>query len=456
MAKPLGERVLPEEYIRTLKKPSNLSWQQFIDIAKKQFNDGQNEELKKQQEYEERTRSAMLKAEKIFAQNLKIKEEKACNERLAAAKKLREEEARKQKEEEECIRKENEEHLRQEEEERLKKEEQECLRREEEERLRREEVERKQREAEEERLRKEEEERHAKEEAENILKDSLSSFVASGSGTKSDPLMINSEEMFRELSDLRSKRLGIDHADIHLRQSIAELGALIMDEDIHFALRNLKELGIQMRKTRRILFEQEKEEGDHSVLTGSLTAVNSPILGTLQIKQENDVPNGVQMRSTSSLRSPPAQLFQGMKRHNEETFAGSMLASKRKKNGNTPSRGRTPASTPNRIAASTDQCVSQAEIKCKKADQGNTFLQTKKITKSNNVAIFKSVRDKERDIVKFTCGDDSFYKIMTFYYPALSMTPEDVQFKELKKLLFTFIMKNYDYTQVKSVLVFKP
>ena len=177
--------------------------------------------------------------------------------------------------------------------------------------------------------------------------------------------MIDSEEMFRELSDLCSKRLSIDHADIHLRQSIAELGTLIMDEDIHFALRNLKELGIQMRKTRRTLFEQEKEEGDHSVLTGSLTTVNSPILGTLQIKQENDLLNGVQMRSSSSLRSPPAQLFQGMKRHNEETFAGSMSASKRKKNGNTPSRSRTPASTPNRIAAFTDQCVSQGEIKCK-------------------------------------------------------------------------------------------
>ena len=124
------------------------------------------------------------------------------------------------------------------------------MHREEEEHLCREEAERKQREAEEECLRKEEEERHAKEEAENILKDSLSSFVSSGSRTKSDPLMIDSEEMFCKLSDLRFKRLGIDHADIHLQQSIAELGALIMDEDIHFSLRNLKELGIQMRKTR--------------------------------------------------------------------------------------------------------------------------------------------------------------------------------------------------------------
>ena len=62
----------------------------------------------------------------------------------------------------------------------------------------REEAEHKEREAEEECLHKEEEERHAKEEAGNILKDTLSSFVASGRGTKSDPLMLESEDMFRE------------------------------------------------------------------------------------------------------------------------------------------------------------------------------------------------------------------------------------------------------------------
>ena len=27
MVKPLGERVLPEEYIRSLTKPTNLSWE---------------------------------------------------------------------------------------------------------------------------------------------------------------------------------------------------------------------------------------------------------------------------------------------------------------------------------------------------------------------------------------------------------------------------------------------
>ena len=63
---------------------------------------------------------------------------------------------------------------------------------------------------------------------------------------------------------------------------------------------------------------------------------------------------------------------------------------------------------------------------------------------------------KKGDPVEFHCGEESFYKIMTYYYLALSMTPEDVRYKELKKLLFAFVMKNYDYTQVKNVLVYVP
>ena len=201
----------------------------------------------------------MIEAEKIFKQNLKIKQEKERQRRLAEAKKL-EEAARKQQEEEEWLEKERlkreeAERLHRQEEERLRKEEEERLHKEEEERQAKEEMEHLQRE-EEEHLRKEEEEKLAKEEAENILKDSLCSLVSSG--TKSDPIDLSSEDIFRELSDLHSKRLGIDHADIHLWQSIAELGSLIMDEDVHYALRNLKQLGIEMRKSWRSLFEKEK------------------------------------------------------------------------------------------------------------------------------------------------------------------------------------------------------
>ena len=47
MAKPLGERVLPEEYIRSLTKPTNLSWEQFREMARRKFQDGQQKELEK-------------------------------------------------------------------------------------------------------------------------------------------------------------------------------------------------------------------------------------------------------------------------------------------------------------------------------------------------------------------------------------------------------------------------
>ena len=46
-------------------------------MARKQFEDGQQDQLKRQHEYEERTHNAMLEAEKIFQHNLQIKEEKA-------------------------------------------------------------------------------------------------------------------------------------------------------------------------------------------------------------------------------------------------------------------------------------------------------------------------------------------------------------------------------------------
>ena len=197
----------------------------------------------------------MIEAEKIFKQNLKIKQEKERQRCLAEAKKLEEEVARKQQEEEEQLKNEEKEHLKREEAEHLRRQEEERLHKEEEERLHKEEEERQAKEEmehlqreEEEHLRKEEEEKLAKEEAENILKDSLCSLVSSG--TKSDPIDLSSEDIFHELSNLHSKRLGIDHADIHLWQSIAKLGSLIMDEDVHYTLQNLKQLGIEMRKTR--------------------------------------------------------------------------------------------------------------------------------------------------------------------------------------------------------------
>ena len=99
-----------------------------------------------------------------------------------------------------------------------------------------------------------------------------------------------------------------------------------------------------------------------------------------------------------------------------------------------------------------EHCTSHAEAKCKASDLGNAFLKSKKLTKSNSTTIYNAITEKGRDVVEFECGTESFYKIMTHYFPTLSMTPEDVRYKELKKNLFTFVMSRTEYTQVKIIL----
>ena len=135
----------------------------------------------------------------------------------------------------------------------------------------------------------------------------------------------------------------------------------------------MKQLGIEMRKSRRTLFEQEKEESDDIVFNGSGSAANSPVVGILHIKQEKDEHNCVKTRSSSNLRSPPPQLFHGMKRYSEETFSEMMSQSKKRKTGNTPSHQKTPVSTPNRVPAPADECLAQVEIKCKKCRPRKQF-----------------------------------------------------------------------------------
>ena len=149
------------------------------------------------------------------------------------------------------------------------------------------------------------------------------------------------------------------------------------------------------------------------------------------------------------MKSPPAKVFQGMKRLNETALASSLTA-KRRRTGSTPSRPKN--STPSRQMPGVEHCTSHAEAKCKASDLGNAFLKSKKLTKSNSTTIYNAITEKGRDVVEFECGTESFYKIMTHYFPALSMTPEDVRYKELKKNLFTFVMSRTEYTQVIIIL----
>ena len=61
---------------------------------------------------------------------------------------------------------------------------------------------------------------------------------------------------------------------------------------------------------------------------------------------------------------------------------------------------------------------------------------------------------KADDVVELRVMEQNFStRIMTHYFPALSMTPEDDKvIKELNKNLFTFIMSRTEYTQVITFL----
>ena len=181
--------------------------------------------------------------------------------------------------------------------------------------------------------------------------------------------------------------------------------------------------------------------------------MSPPTIPVHEIKTEDGhLPSGRVTRSNSALagvKSPPAKVFQGMKRLNETALASSLTA-KRKRTGSTPSRPKN--LTPSRQTPGVEHCTSHAEAKCKASDLGNAFLKSKKLTKSNSTTIYNAIKEKGRDVVEFECGTESFYKIMTHYFPALSMTPEDVRYKELKKNLFTFVMSRTEYTQVITFL----
>ena len=154
-------------------------------------------------------------------------------------------------------------------------------------------------------------------------------------GSNTDPLVIPDEPDETELL-----KDGV-------KEALREVGSLIMDEDVLFALRSLKEVGKEMRKSKRSLFERDEENGQ-KITSNSVKATSSPYLGIVSIKQENDDEHS-QPNNAFTPKSPPPKIFSGMKRHTEESFITSGSASKRRKI-TTPARSRstTPLTSPNR------------------------------------------------------------------------------------------------------------
>ena len=68
----------------------------------------------------------------------------------------------------------------------------------------------------------------------------------------------------------------------------------------------------------------------------------------------------------------------------------------------------------------------QAEAKGKAAIAADNFICKKKITDRNRSNLFDSVTKKNRDVIQFEDGPQSFYRIITYYAQDLNFMPEDV------------------------------
>ena len=119
----------------------------------------------------------------------------------------------------------------------------------------------------------------------------------------------------------------------------------------------------------------------------------------------------------------------------------------------TPNRGKvggSPTSTPQRMSNSIYTLVAQADVKCKVADLGDTFLKKKKTTPSSSAALYQKVKARGLDVYKFEPdAPQSFYKIMAHYAEWLDHIPLERRHITLIDDLFDFIFENRKYTQVK-------
>ena len=449
---PVGKRVLPMEYVKKFyNKPSDMSWESFLDIMNDKFKVTQQDEIekiaKKEQEWEaERQKQIEYEAEQ---------------------KRMRE----KQEEEE-----------REKERQRLLKLKQEQEKAEEENRKK---VEEAQRKADLERKQKEDQEkREAQQIAEKAAKDlfDLDGFDEDEKPTPTppEPVKVKVEkdptgddattdlgEHVQKIYDKNEQNYKIAVKNYELNKNIEtylnEVGTLIVHPDVVYALNNLKTLGHIMRKKNETTDETSEKptrpESSRNLFPETVQqhSVQQPIdmqQIAKEIKQENGSVSTAQMgMSPSGFSSPPAaqrKMFSGMKRHTPQSFVD--LVSKRRKTGSTPVRQGviSPVTSPNRPSNSVEEAKSKADAMCKAADLGATFIKNKKITASNVQVIYDNVSEQHnREIIEYHEDVQSFYKIMTHYVPLLGMIPEDTRYLELKKNLFEFVMKNTEYTKVR-------
>ena len=395
-----------------------MSWEEFGKVARRKFEENQISEIENLNETKRLQNIAIQKAKQILSD----KKLRSDAEKLAEPIRLKQEQEKKDAEEKK----------RKEEEERKRKDE------EEKERLWQEEERKRQQEEEAKRKAKEEADRLEREKQEEIKKKqddqkrqqallevqiSLDSDLLTlfDNGSNADPLLIPDEP--DETSLLKDG----------VKEALCEVGSLIMDEDVLFALRSLKEVGKEMRKSKRSLFERDEENGQ-KINLNSAQATSSPYLGVATIKQEK---NDEQSPANNAFqpKSPPPKIFTGMKRHTEDSFITSGSASKRRRGFVTPGHGNsTPLTSPNHTKQNPNTGADQATSKCKTVDAGKIFIKKKKITQAGKQAVFTTVKNQGCEIIEFTEDKESFYKILSFYVPSLNMTPEDMRIGQLKRI----------------------
>ena len=186
-----------------------------------------------------------------------------------------------------------------------------------------------------------------------------------------------------------------------LGKNLKEVSESLLDPDVMYALKHLKEIGIELRK-----YHEKEDSSSAKPVQRMLQMGNQEIqpniaaptqmLSPLTIKTEKDDAVPVETPSFPA-RSPPQKLFTGMKRCTSDSFSDAVSTKKRR--GGTPGRGRvaSPAHTPIRHTRIVDECIAQADAKSRNAEIGNKFLRSKKVTPANGSIVFEAVIEKNRE-----------------------------------------------------------
>ena len=179
----------------------------------------------------------------------------------------------------------------------------------------------------------------------------------------------------------------MDPQSEQVESKLTELGALIVDDDVLYVLKNLKQMGQTMKQAVQNDVEAFNQSSSlhgrslfrdvRSNVSGTVNPVNimTPLDGTPAfIKQES--------WSGISYTSPPpaGRVFSRLKRLSSEGFVENTSSGKRKRTGSTPARSPSIGS-PSHAKSSTEILQSQAEAKGKLALVVETFIHSEGVDK---------------------------------------------------------------------------